>query len=159
MTLRNVTSILATAVLLVTLAQPAMAQTQYEASFDPSTNEVNFSISNGLEETYTVHVVPNGCVTVGSADADSVDMAGPENSGSIPVTCVTPESTGGLSVLFCIGPNCARTINLAMVCRSDCSMHAAGQVPALSTWGIVVLALMLIGSTVWVMRKRRASVH
>jgi hypothetical protein len=155
MTLRKVTSVLAAAIMLVILVQPVSAQTQTEATFDASTNELNLSISNGAEETYTVHVVATGCVTVGTAGVDSTSFDGPENSGSIAVQCETANSSGNLEIQFCIGVNCFKVINVTMVCREDCSMHSTGQVPALSTWGMLILAIMLIATTIWVMRRKR----
>lgn len=147
--------VLAAVALLMFMSQATLAALpEVFAAFDGETQSVNVWIVGG-DATIDVHVIPSGCVD--TAAAGSVAL-GPNGSASVPLECISAGSDGTIAVSFCQGEICFATVPLVIVCGADCTIYGAGKVPALSTWGILALVLVLIATSVWFIRRKRVTV-
>jgi len=160
--LRNVITFLLAAMLLLLISfVPASALPETSVSFDEVNQEVMVSITDGNDGTvYTVKAGPAAGACVDSIPGSgSIDLTGPDASGAIPVECIIAGGEGVIIVNFCMDINCFDTKYLVAVCDDDCNISAKAEgVPALTNWGIAVLVLFLIGTTAWVVRRRRTAV-
>jgi hypothetical protein len=143
---------LAVAILLALSTQPVLAQTETEAYFDAATQSVVFSIGNAADTIFDIHVLPSGCVDTLTG---TVHLTGPADTGSVDLTCAGPNSGGTVAVQFCRGAVCFKTIYITMGCKSDCTLYAVSQVPALNIWGMIALVVLLGSASIWLIRRRR----
>jgi hypothetical protein len=158
MTRRTLSGLILAAAMLVLCSQAAFALPETSAYFDQATQQVNFSITGGdVGTTYTIHVAPTGCVD--TAAGGTVDLVGPDASGSVILNCLTPNSSGGVAVSFCMDVVCFDTKELGFNCRSNCGIYSSGPLPALSHWGMASLIVLLIGTAIWVVRRKKVPVQ
>jgi hypothetical protein len=139
------TSLLAAVAVLVIFSQPALALPETHIAFDPSDQTVKVGISGGDAITYTIEVIPSGCV---DTVAGTIDLIGPDDSGSVSLVCVGEDTNGKAQAAYCVGENCFDTKQVILVCRADCDLLEAGQLPALNKWSMLVLALVIPKKTI-----------
>ena len=136
-------------------AQPASAARETHVSYNPVTQTVDYSITGGDPVTYTIHVLPSGCVDTTSSP---VDLQGPNDSNHVSISCVTSSSSGQIAVQFCEGVICFDQKTINFKCLDDCTIVAMPRVPATSIWGLIILSSLLILTAVVVIRRRRVTV-
>lgn len=155
MTCRIVAFVFAVVVVSALLVQPVSAAVETTMYFDMATQSVIYELTGGTGDTYTVHFTPSGCV---GGPADSAMHSGPGFSGSFPVTCGTPNGEGSIYVGMCLGTACFAEVDIPVICTADCHVYNAEMVPALTTWGTVILLLLMLSTAVWIFRKKRVHV-
>ncbi len=148
--------VLAAVALLIFMSQASQAALpDVFAAFQSETQSVKVWITGG-DTTYDVHVIPSGCVD--TAAAGTVYLVAPDDSALVPLECILADSDGTIAVSFCRGEICFETIPLVIVCNANCTIYGAGMVPGLNTWGILALVLVLVATSVWLIRRRRVPV-
>jgi len=93
-------------------------------------------------------VVGGGCA--------AVSVNGPAPIGAFALTQASPSQTKG--PFNEIGRIQYTVTKTARADPYEAEIHVTGRVPSLTTYGIIVLVLLLLISTVWVIRKKRARV-
>jgi hypothetical protein len=151
--------ILLTAVVAL-YAQPLMADPMAETfnvSYDATFREIDYSLIGGDDgQTYEVTALGSGCIEVTEA---APDLTGPTDNADVSISCKSPSGTGSVTLKFYKGPVANNillfTVTLVFKCDKDCNIiEIKGTGPTLSSWGIVVLLMLLLASGVWIVRGR-----
>ncbi len=157
--IKGIIGILLTA-LVVLCAQPAaadpMAET-FNVSYDAAFKEIDYSLKGGDDgQTYEVTAVGTGCIEVTEA---APDLTGPTDNDDVSISCISPSGTGSVTLKFYKGPVSNNillfTVTLNFKCDKDCNILAmSGTGPTLSSWGMIILLMLLLASGVWIARGR-----
>lgn len=153
--IRNIATGLLLVAALVLLGGSAAAQIEGTCIYNETTGEIEYGISGGGSgNTYTVTMNVQGCVGL---DGTPANLVGPTDNQTIGLICNASGGFGSVHVEICEGAICFATFTLEFTCDGSCTIReVAGAVPSSSGPALAILILILIGSGVWLARRRLA---